>query len=63
MKRSLILLVILLLPGLVHAEPSIKFESEEHDFGTVRQGDFLEFAFEFTNTGTEDLFIKGLTAS
>jgi hypothetical protein len=62
MKRLAVILV-LLLPGLVYAEPSIRFGSELHDFGTVRQGDFLEFAFEFTNTGTENLFIKRLTAS
>jgi Protein of unknown function (DUF1573) len=62
MKRLLVILVIL-IPGLVYAEPSIRFESELHDFGTVKQGDFLEWAFEFTNTGTEDLLIRRLTAS
>ena len=62
MKRLLIILVIL-FPGLVYAGPSIKFESDQHDFGTVRQGDFLEFSFEFTNTGTEDLLIKRLNPS
>jgi len=62
MKRLLIILVIL-FPSLVYAEPSIRFESELHDFGTVKQGDLLEFAFEFTSTGTEDLLIKRLTAS
>ena len=62
MKRFLIVLVIL-FPGLVHAGPSIQFESELHDFGAVKQGDVLEFAFEFTNTGTEELLIKRLTAS
>ena len=62
MKRLLIILVII-FPGLVYAEPSIRFESELHDFGTVKQGDVLEFAFEFTNIGTEDLLIKRLVAS
>ncbi len=62
MKRWLILFVIL-FPTLVYADPSIRFDSELHDFGTVKQGDILEFAFEFTNTGTEALFIKRLTAS
>jgi len=62
MKRLLIVLVIL-FPVLVYAEPSIRFDSELKDFGTVRQGDLLEFAFEFTNTGTEELLIKRLTAS
>jgi len=62
MKRFLIVLVIL-LPGLVYAEPSIRFENEQYDFGTVKQGDLLEVAFEFTSTGTGELLIKRLTAS
>ncbi len=62
MKRCVVILV-LLFPAFVYAEPSIRFESEQHDFGTVKQGDFLEFAFEFKNVGTEDLFIRQLTAS
>ena len=62
MKRFLIVLVIL-FPGLVYAGPSIRFEHELYDFGSVKQGAFLEFAFEFSNTGDEDLLIKRLTAS
>jgi hypothetical protein len=62
MKRLLIVLVIL-FPSLVYAGPSIRFESELHDFGTVRQGDLLECQFAFVNAGTEELFIKRLTAS
>jgi len=56
-------MLVVLFPGLVYAEPSIRFESELHDFGTVTQGNLLEFAFEFTNIGTEELLIKRLTAS
>lgn len=55
--------MLILFPALVYAGPSITFESELHDFGTVTQGDILEFAFEFTNTGTEALLIKRLTPS
>ncbi len=62
MKRFLIVLVIM-FPGLVHAGPSIRFESEVHDLGTVKKDAFLEVAFEFTNTGNEELLIKRLTAS
>jgi len=62
MKRFLIVLLIL-FPSLVYADPSIKFESELHDFGIVKQGELLEFAFEFTNTGTEDLLITRLVPS
>lgn len=55
--------MIISFPALVYAEPSIKLENELHDFGTVRQGDFLEFAFAFTNMGNEELLIKRLTGS
>jgi hypothetical protein len=61
--RRLLMVLVILYPGLVWAGPSIRFESELHDFGTVRQGDILEFAFEFTNTGTDELLIKRLTPS
>jgi Protein of unknown function (DUF1573) len=61
--KGWVVILVLLFPALVYAEPSIRFESELHDFGTVKQGDFLEFAFEFKNAGTEDLFIRQLTAS
>ena len=56
-------MLVILFPALGYAEPSIRFENELHDFGTVKQGDLLEFAFQFTNTGTEDLLIKLLTSS
>jgi hypothetical protein len=62
MKRLLFLLVIL-FPCVVHAGPSVRFETELHDFGSVKQGDLLECKFEFANSGTEDLLIKRLTAS
>ena len=55
--------MVILFPGLVYAQPVIKFESELHDFGTVKQGEFLEYKFEFTNTGNEDLFIKKITST
>ncbi len=61
MKR--LILILFLFPGLAYAEPSIRFDSELHDFGTVKQGDFLEFAFEFINAGNEELLINRLTAS
>lgn len=62
MKKALILLVIL-FPGLVYAQPAITFESVLHDFGIVKQGEFLEYAFEFTNTGDEDLLIRKITST
>jgi hypothetical protein len=36
----------------------MKFEKEEHDFGTIRQGDKVEYEFVFENTGNEPLIIS-----
>jgi len=62
MKMFFIFLVIL-FPSTLYAEPSMRFESELHDFGTVKTGDLLEYSFEFINTGTSDLLIKKITPS
>jgi hypothetical protein len=53
----------MLLPALAYGEPSINFQAEQHDFGQVKQGEQLEFAFQFSNQGTDDLSIKKITAS
>jgi hypothetical protein len=59
----MLILLIVLLPAMACGAPSLKFEAEQHDFGQVRQGDQLEFAFQFSNQGTEELSIKKLTGS
>jgi hypothetical protein len=33
------------------------FESQTHDFGTIKQGDKVVHEFKFTNTGKQDLII------
>ena len=38
--------------------PVMKFDKEEHNFGTIKQGDKVEYAFEFVNTGKEPLIIS-----
>lgn len=61
--RHIVLLLLMVIPCLAQAEPGIRFESELHDFGIVKQGDFLEWQFAFTNTGTDDLLIRKITPS
>lgn len=61
--KKIILFLILLLPMLAYAQPSIKIENEMHNFGEVKQGTQLDHTFEFENTGTEELEIKGLKTS
>ena len=44
---------------IVNADgPSMKFEKEEYTFGTIKQGDKVEYAFEFVNTGKDPLIIS-----
>jgi hypothetical protein len=61
--KSLAVVLMLCLPALAYANPSIVFESEMHDFGHVTQGELLEYSFEFTNTGTEELVIEKIESS
>lgn len=37
---------------------SFKFESEEFNFGTIKQGESVTYEFKFTNTGNEPLIIS-----
>lgn len=40
-----------------------KFETENHDFGTVQEGDQATFEFKFTNVGKEPILISNVQAS
>jgi len=56
--KALILILLILVPASVLAQPVIVFQAEHHDFGTVRQGEKLTYTFEFGNTGTDDLVVS-----
>src|SRR6476620_10758425 len=43
--------------------PKMTFPSTEHDFGTINQGDKVEYAFNFKNTGDADLIITNAKGS
>ncbi len=36
----------------------ITFEKTEHDFGTIKAGDEVQYSFKFENTGKNDLIIS-----
>ena len=55
--KKYIFILFMLFPALVRADPSIVFNAEQHDFGDVKQGDPLEFTFEFSNAGPDELII------
>jgi hypothetical protein len=43
--------------------PVIKFNTLEHDFGKVIQGEVVTFGFKFKNTGKSDLVIANISAA
>ena len=43
--------------------PAYKFVTEEHDFGTITEGENVTFAFQFTNVGKGDLVIRSANGS
>lgn len=43
--------------------PAFSFETADHDFGTITDGDIVEKTFKFTNTGEVPLIISNATAT
>jgi hypothetical protein len=43
--------------------PVMSFESTEYDFGSVSEGEVVEYTFRFTNTGKAPLLINKATAT
>lgn len=43
--------------------PAFEFTEEEHDFGTINEGDIVEHTFTFANNGDAPLIISSATAS
>jgi hypothetical protein len=43
--------------------PSFEFEKVEHDFGTIKEGDVVEYTYSFKNTGEAPLVIQGAQGS
>jgi BMFP domain-containing protein YqiC len=43
--------------------PVFEFETLEHDFGTINEGDVVEYTYKFKNTGEAPLIIQGAQGS
>ena len=43
--------------------PVIQFETTDHDFGTIQEGQKVEHVYKFKNVGTADLVISDAKAS
>ena len=61
--KRIVIVMMLCLPSLAYGDPSIEFVREAHDFGHVEQGEQLEYTFDFSNTGTEELIIERIETS
>lgn len=44
-------------------QAAIKFDKEEHDFGTLLQGEVVSYSFHFTNIGNMPLIISEVGSS
>jgi hypothetical protein len=63
MKKFFVLVFLLFFPAIAFAQPAISFDKEQNDFGAVSQGTSLDYTFEFTNSGSEDLIISKVAPS
>ena len=43
--------------------PVFQFETTDHDFGTINEGDIVEYTYKFKNTGDAPLIIQGAQGS
>jgi hypothetical protein len=63
MKKIFLLVFLFLFPAISYAQPSILFDTENHNLGTIARCDTIEQTFDFTNTGDEELVIEKLIPS
>ncbi len=61
--RLFALFLALFLTAGVAAQPDIEITPLSHDFGEVTTGDYLEYYFTFSNTGTETVHVTDITFS
>jgi len=63
MKKIFLLVFLFIFPAISYCQPSIVFDTESYDFGTVNKGNPIEHNFNFTNNGDENLTIEKLVPS
>lgn len=62
MRKTVILLFLIVFPSLSFAQPEIKFDAETFDLGEVQEQS-VSHSFEFKNTGTQELIINNIAPS
>lgn len=50
-------------PADANATPVFAFETDNHEFGVIEQGEKVSYAFKFQNTGNAPLVISSASAS
>lgn len=63
MKKAVAVIFLVLFPALCYAQPSIVFEEEVFDAGTVEAGSAIEHIYVFLNSGDQDLIIDKIIPS
>jgi len=63
MRKVFLLAFLFFFPAICYSQPSIVFDTENHDFGTVTNIDTIRHTFDFTNKGDGDLVIEKLIPS
>ncbi|MEP6738081.1 MAG: DUF1573 domain-containing protein [Chryseolinea sp.] len=43
--------------------PTMEFQTTDHDFGTIKEGDIVEYSYAFKNTGAAPLIIQNAQGS
>ena len=43
--------------------PAMEFQTTDHDFGTIKEGDVVEYSYTFKNTGAAPLIIQNAQGS
>ena len=43
--------------------PALEFQTTDHDFGTINEGDVVEYTYTFKNSGAAPLIIQGAQGS
>lgn len=61
--KKLLLVFLFLMPAICFAQPSLNFNEQSYDAGSVSQGEIVKHAFEFTNSGDQELLIQKVSGS
>jgi hypothetical protein len=63
MIKFVFILILLFIPSFSYSQPSINFDTVEHDFGIVGHEDKIQHTFEFLNNGDKELMIEKISPS